>query len=238
MRGFRIVVEFQGTKFAVEFGTERTDHILRASTFRRSQGMEMAKQIQIALQFMKAIKRTDAIWVYTPQANNIPHMRSLEHPDSFHLEAARGWLALGSPLEAENELERIGPKEREHLEVMEVWWEISARKTEWHRCVDLADSVIKAAPNRAQGYIHKSYALHELKRTQEAWDFLLPIAEKFPKNPTIKYNMACYGAQLGRMWEAEHWLKLAFTVGDEAELRAMALEDPDLKPLRAKIPQL
>jgi predicted Zn-dependent protease len=187
---------------------------------------------------MKAIKRTDAIWVYTPQAENIPHMRSLDYPDSFHLEAARGWLALGSPVEAENELERIGPQERGHFEVVEVSWEIAARKKEWNRCVDLADRVIQTAPNQVQGYIHKSYALHELKRTQEAWDFLFPLAEKFPKNPTIKYNMACYGAQLGRVWEAEQWLKLAFTVGDETELRAMALDDPDLRPLWKKIAQL
>jgi hypothetical protein len=189
---------------------------------------------------MKAIKRTDAIWVYTPQADKpLPKkMRTLDHPDSFHLEAARGWLALGSHFEAEKELERIGPKERGHLDVLDVSWEIAARKKEWELCVALSERFIKAAPNRVQGYIHKSYALHELKRTQEAWDFLFPLAEKFPKNPTIKYNMACYGAQLGRVWEAEQWLKLAFTVGDEAELRAMALQDPDLQPLWPKIAQI
>ena len=122
--------------------------------------------------------------------------------------------------------------------MVEVLWEISARKLEWDRCIDLAENIIKATPNRVQGYIHKSYALHELKRTQEAWDFLFPFAEKFPKNPTIKYNLACYAAQLGRLWEAEQWLKLAFTVGNEAEFRGMALEDLDLKPLWRKIPQL
>src|SRR5947199_291248 len=77
--------------------------------------------------------------------------------------------------------------------------------------------------------------INELKRTQEAWDVLFPVAEKFPKNPTVKYNLACYATQLGRLWEAEQWLKLAFKVGDEKELRAMALQDVDLKPIWPKI---
>ena len=186
---------------------------------------------------MKAIKRTDAIWVYTPQADTT-RMRALQHPDSFHLEAARGWLELGNHLEAEMEVERIASKQWAHPDVLPVLWEISARKKDWPRCVEVAEKMIKAAPDRVQGYIQKSFAMHELKQTQEAWNLLFPMAEKFPKNPTIKYNLACYGAQLGKLWEAEQWLKLAFTVGQEAELRALALQDPDLKPLWAKIPSL
>lgn len=188
---------------------------------------------------MKAIKRTDAIWVYTPQAPSIlSSMRPLQPPDSFHVEAARGWLELGDPLEAERELGQIASKLRNRPEVIEVLWQISARKKEWDVCVDLANQIIKALPKRIDGYIHKAYALHESKRTHEAWELLFPLAEKFPKDVTIKYNLACYGVQLGRHWEALQWLKLAFTIGKESELRPMALSDPDLKPLWPKIAEL
>src|SRR4051794_4182455 len=131
---------------------------------------------------MKAYKRADAVWVYTPEANfdSVWKMNPLQHPDIFHLEAARGWLELGNSLEAESELGRISGRNREHPEVLEVMWQISSRRLEWERCAELAAKVIKGAPALINGYIHKAYALHELKRTQEAWDVLFPVAEKFP----------------------------------------------------------
>ena len=162
-------------------------------------------------------------------------MKPLKPPDTFFVEAARGWLELGNAVEAQSELDKVGAKHREHPDVLEAMWQIAARHKEWDRSLELAAKVIKSEPKRVQGYIHMAYALHELGRTQEAWDFLFPVAGEFAADTTIKYNLACYATQLGRLWEAEQWLKLAFTVGNEKELRAMALEDRDLKPLWEKI---
>src|SRR4051812_39861562 len=187
---------------------------------------------------MKAYNRADAIWIYTPQSQKqIPFrtMKALEHPNTFHLQAARGWLELGNLKEARLEIGQIKGRQREHPDVLDVLWQISSLEKDWDGCVQLADKVIHKAPDRPTGYIHKAFALHELGQTQGAWDFLFPVAERFPEEVTIKYNLACYAAQLARLWEAEQWLKLAFTVGDKEELRTMALEDPDLKPLWAKI---
>ena len=47
-------------------------------------------------------------------------------------------------------------------------------------------------PDEPVGWIHRSYVLHEQKRTREAWDLLLPAAKKFPEDFTIPYNLACY----------------------------------------------
>ena len=189
---------------------------------------------------MKAYNRADAIWVYTPQKiRSIPsEMKPLQPPDTFFVEAARGWLELGNPAEAQNELQKVQARRREHPEVLEVVWQICARSGDWERAVELAARIVKLAPQRAYGYIHKAFALHELKRTQEAWELLFAAAESFPADPTIKYNLACYGAQLGRLWEAEQWLKLAFKTGHEKDLRSLAAQDPDLKPLWAKIKQM
>ena len=190
---------------------------------------------------MKAYNRADAIWIYTPQLPKqiLPAaMKPLAHPNTFHLQAARGWLELGNLKEARVEINHIGARQRQHPEVLELLWQISARLQEWERCVELADKAVRAAPRQVHGYIHKAFALHELGRTQEAWDLLFPMADKFPHDVTIKYNLACYAAQLARLWEAERWLKLAFTIGKEEELRAQALEDPDLKPIWPKIMDL
>jgi tetratricopeptide (TPR) repeat protein len=80
------------------------------------------------------------------------------------------------------------------------------------------------------GWIGRSFALHELKRVQEAFDFLLPAEDKFRKNWTISYNLACYCAQLDRLDEAQIWFKKAMAI-DEHLVKRAAIDDPDLKPL-------
>ena len=86
------------------------------------------------------------------------------------------------------------------------------------------------APDRSDGWIHRSYALHALKQTQGAHDSLLPVADRFPQVWTIPYNLACYCAQLGRLDECEEWFKKAMTI-DKQTVRQAAVDDPDLKPL-------
>jgi Flp pilus assembly protein TadD len=83
-----------------------------------------------------------------------------------------------------------------------------------------------------------AYALHEQKRTQEAWNVLLPVADKFPDDATIRYNLACYACQLGRLDQARAWLEKAFALGNARKMKLMALEDPDLRPLWEKIGEI
>src|SRR5580765_5841699 len=108
-------------------------------------------------------------------------VKPLAHPDSFHLRAARGWLELGNPLEANEELEKIAPALGMHPDVLEVRWQISAKAKQWEACIDLAERIIALTPDNPFGWIHRSFALHELKRTQEAWDNLIRVIKKFPK---------------------------------------------------------
>ena len=55
-------------------------------------------------------------------------LKSLQPPDSFHLDAAEGWLELGNTEEANLELEQIAPKMREHPHVLEMQWKVYASK--------------------------------------------------------------------------------------------------------------
>lgn len=150
--------------------------------------------------------------------------------DQRHLESAEGWLELGLHLEANEELDKITPSLRAHPEVLDLRWHIYAKEKKWEVCVDIANAIIKCAPDNQDGWIHRSFALHEMKRTQEAFDQLLPVAEKFPRVWTIPYNLACYASQLHRFDEAQKWLEHAFAVGGNS-LKLAALDDEDLKPL-------
>jgi tetratricopeptide (TPR) repeat protein len=157
-------------------------------------------------------------------------MKPLPAPDSHHLRAAQGWLELGNDQEASEELERITPQLRAHPDVLEVRWHIYAHAKKWDACVDIASAIVKLAPESSFGWIQRSFALHELKRTQEAFNHLLPVANKFPKVWNVPYNLACYSAQLGRLDECQVWFKKAMAI-DEHTVKRMALDDPDLKPL-------
>jgi hypothetical protein len=75
------------------------------------------------------------------------------------------------------------------------------------------------------------YSLHELKRTKEAHAVLLPIADKFPDEYMISYNLACYACQLGNRKESLQWLGKAIDLAGKKDIRLMALDDSDLEPL-------
>ena len=158
------------------------------------------------------------------------HPKSLEHPDSLHLQAAQGWIELGNHLEADKELDEITPQLRAHPDVLEVRWHVYAHAEKWDACVDIAAAIIKLAPERSSGWIHRSFALHELNRTQEAFDQLVPVVQKFSKVWTIPYNLSCYCCKLGRLKECEQWFKKAMAV-DKQTVQQAAMDDPDLKPL-------
>ena len=67
----------------------------------------------------------------------------LEPPDTHHLSAAIGWLELGNPDEANQDLARISSAMRVHPEVLEARWQIHARASEWEACVSLARQITR-----------------------------------------------------------------------------------------------
>jgi predicted Zn-dependent protease len=157
-------------------------------------------------------------------------MKPLQPPDSHHLSAAVGWLGLGRHIEANEELQKIAPENAGHPDVLEVLWHIHAKTGQWHFCVEIASAIIKLDAERSFGWIHSAFALHELKRTREAFDQLRPVAERFPNVWTIPYALACYCAHLGRFIESQLWLCKAMAV-DRKNVTRKAITDPELQPL-------
>lgn len=158
-------------------------------------------------------------------------MNPLSQSDLHHLSAAQGWDELGNSVESAAELEQIAPEARTHPDVLDVRWGICAKEQKWTACVEIGFSLVNLAPELPNSWIHRSFALHELKRTQEAFDNLLPAAEKFPGGAwQIPYNLSCYCSVLGRFDEAQAWFKKAMLIDDKAVHRA-GTDDPDLKPL-------
>jgi predicted Zn-dependent protease len=165
-------------------------------------------------------------------------MKPLELHDQRHLEAAQGWFELGNCIEATEELEQITPEMRGHPSVLEVRFHIYAAAKKWEYAAEIAKATSEFAPDNSFGFIHQAYSLHELKRTQEAWNVLLPVVDKFPKEYIIGYNLACYACQLGNLKEARAWLKKASDLAGTNEVKLMAQNDPDLEPLWKEIGEI
>ena len=84
-----------------------------------------------------------------------------------------------------------------HPDVMEVRWGIYAKVTDWETCLHIAKAMVKLDSQRFTGWINRSFALHELKRTQEACDQLHEGLYRFRDESLIWYNLACYACVLG-----------------------------------------
>jgi tetratricopeptide (TPR) repeat protein len=161
--------------------------------------------------------------------------KQISLPDRHYVNAAEGWLELGNPEEAKRELAQVAPHLRLHPDVLEMSWRIFARKRDWEGALNIAQAMTRLACERPDGWIYLSFSLHELSRTREALEILLEIVERFPEVSAISYNIACYACQLGLLPEAEKWLHNAFSHGNSLELKLMAADDPDLKPLWPKL---
>jgi tetratricopeptide (TPR) repeat protein len=166
---------------------------------------------------------------------------SLQPPDTHHLSAAIGWLELGNPVEAGQELAKISAGSIEHPDVLEVRWAVCAAGKSWEAALGAAELLWAKSPERVTGWIHRAYALRRVRQggLQKAWDALRPAFEKFPQESIIPYNLACYASQMGRLDDAWDWLlKAIAAAGGVATIKQMALADADLQPLWARINEL
>jgi tetratricopeptide (TPR) repeat protein len=162
-------------------------------------------------------------------------MTPLQTPDAMHLRAAQGWFELGNLVEASAELELISAQNLAHPAVLEVRWAIYAAAKKWEAAFDITATFIQLEPEHPFGWLHRSFSLHELNRTVEARDNLLSVFERFPDESILRYNVACYECQLGRLEQAKQWLEKAFKMGNPRKMKLTALQDPDLEPLWKEI---
>jgi tetratricopeptide (TPR) repeat protein len=164
--------------------------------------------------------------------------QELQPPDSHHLLAAQGWLELGNNSEAGEEIARISPTNLDHPDVLELRWAICAAGQRWEAGLAIAETLLRVAPDRASGWLHRAYALRRVKGggLERAWEVLRPVYEKFPKAEVVSFNLACYAAQMGRLNEAWEWLhKSMEAAGDVSVIKNMALADTDMQPLWERI---
>jgi Flp pilus assembly protein TadD len=164
-------------------------------------------------------------------------VKALAPPDNLHFDAVQGWLMLGDPASAREELAQLSPAARLVPEVLELEWALHAETQSWREALEAAQRLIAVAPDRASGWIHRAYARRRVPGggLDQAWADLRPAHDRFPRNYLIAFNLACYAAQMGRPDEAWDWLARAVGLGGRDGVVPMALADRDLEPLWPRI---
>jgi len=165
-------------------------------------------------------------------------MHSFTHRDKLLLEAAQGWLELGDLVSANDELDEIAPQLRAHPDVLSVRLSIYCKAEKWDYAAEIASALCRMLPDSAFGPLHLAFALRNLERIQEARAALLPVADKFPSEWRIAYQLACYSCKLGQLEDAFRWIGAAIDVAGKLDIRMKALYEPDLEPLWLNISEI
>jgi len=161
----------------------------------------------------------------------------LDYQDKRHFDAAQGWLELGDCIQAKEEIEGITAEMRSHVAVLDLRWTIYSETQNWQLALDAARELVEIMPDICLGFVLSAIALHEMKRTREAWDVLWPVVGQFDE-AIIPYNLACYACQLGMLREARDLVMRAFDLDNKNEFRKLLLQDPNLKPLWDNLGQI
>ena len=131
--------------------------------------------------------------------------------------------------EANTELDKIDPFNWAAPEVLATRLGIYRGLEKGELMQEIAKRLAEFQPDEIAWTISLAYATRRADSIQAAKKILLNAEPKFPKEPAIKYNLACYFCQTGDIQNAKNYLKKAFEI--DLNWRMAALEDEDLKLL-------
>ena len=152
-------------------------------------------------------------------------------PFARHLQAAQGYLDLGLPLDAHEELEEIEPELRHLSEVLAIKVSIFRRLAKWELMEVVSKELCIRRPNEPEWLLALAEAIRHGRSMQAGLEVLVQGAMRFPEEARLFYRLATYQAQLGYLDAALGRLEDAVRL--DPALREVARDDPDLAPLRA-----
>jgi lipopolysaccharide biosynthesis regulator YciM len=146
-----------------------------------------------------------------------------------HVLASSGYLELGMLDDAALALEEIEAEDRTRTEVLgaRVVLYIAAKK--WDMAAAVASHLVKVEPENEAWWINFADSVRRSEGVEKAEAILLRAQAMHPKVAMIAFNLACYASVTGRMEEAKERLRNAIEL--DKDIRGLAIDDEDLKPL-------
>jgi len=145
------------------------------------------------------------------------------------LQAADGYLFLGMPREALDELDGISKDDVTQAQVLIARTRVLLHLKRWEDAEKLAAHGTSTHPSHEEFTVQRAFALHQLKQGDEAMNVILQAPEWIRQTGIIHYNLACYEAQLGDLRTARQCIKVAFKMNKA--MKKNAAIDPDLREL-------
>src|SRR5882757_8824623 len=137
---------------------------------------------------------------------------SLEPLDQQHWQAAVGYVELGMFADADLELDEIDAFCRALPEILCMRLAIYRGLKKWELMQQIAKRLKEFQPDNVQWTISLAYATRRTFSIDVAMEILVDAEAKFPTEPAIPYNLACYYCQLGEIEKAKRYLKKAFEI--------------------------
>ena len=142
------------------------------------------------------------------------------------IRAASGWLELGMPEDALEELEGLSPADRETKKALELKLAAQMTKKVWKAASETAIRLCNQSVDEPDYFVNAAYCFHENGETEEARKWLQRGPETLSEMPVFHYNMACYLWKLGENERARNHLSKAVEM-DESFMES-ARHDEDL----------
>jgi len=145
------------------------------------------------------------------------------------LRAADGYLYLGLPKEALAEFEAIAHEDRSAPTVMLARIRVLLHLRHWKDAEKLSLEGTQVHPTEEEFTVQRAFALHQMRKGDEAIEVLLAAPEWIRRTGILHYNLACYEARLGDLKTAQQCIQAAIEIN--AAMKKNAKSDPDLQAL-------
>jgi Flp pilus assembly protein TadD len=126
-------------------------------------------------------------------------------------------------------LEEIAPEDKNRKEVLGARVNLYMAAKKWDMVAAIANHLVKIDPQTAGWWISLAYAVRRTESVEKAEAILLRAQAIHPRVAMIAFSLACYASVAGRMEEAKERLRHAINL--DKDIRKLALDDEDLKPL-------
>ncbi len=142
------------------------------------------------------------------------------------IRAASGWLELGMPADALNELKNLPKESKDERVVLELRLAAEMAMQDWKHGAETAKALCMEAVDEPDFFLSAAFCLHEIGETNEAMKCLLRGPEVLSEMAVYHYNMACYLWTIGEKDCAHNYLAKAFEMDDS--FKEAARYDKDL----------
>jgi Flp pilus assembly protein TadD len=124
---------------------------------------------------------------------------------------------------------RKRPEDRNRNEVLGARVVLYMAAKKWDMVAAVASHLVKVDPQTPGWWISLAYAVRRTESVEKAEAILLRAQAIRPKVAMIAFTLACCASVTGRMEEAKERLRHAIDL--DKDIRGLALDDEDLKPL-------